>query len=802
MNNNRTNASGQHQTEQNQNNLAAALDYASRGFEVFPCQFGTNNPLVETGHKAATTDPDTIREWWAKWPNAVIGWRIPAGFVAVDIDFKVDPVTGDVLTDGGKSIEAKGIVMLDTPFRAVSGGGGEHRIYREPPREVAISAVNINGLKGVDTKAHSGYIIIAPSGHKSGRRYAWASTVNPRASLDELLGGVPDAHPMFLQSAVARERKARERVEELTDDLKAQLREALNHIDPVTASRDDWLKIGMALSAYTGNAQAALDLWDEWSQRDTRRYSPGEVASKWDGFHHDSTGVQIGTLLNMAKAGGWKDRRLNDSFTREREERAAARRASGGGGSDEPEYSQIDAAADFAGVHGAFAGGRLEDTGDGGEGAGEAPDGPETATPAPEMVRYCGQLGGWQWWNGSHWERDTTQNAVRLMAAMLRAKQDQFPEDRARLGSFGFTRGSLGHASARHDFAVRDTDFDRDKHLLATPGGIIDLRDGTLAASDPARLMSRCTAVTPAPTADCPAWDAFIKFAMNDDPELVRFLRQWAGYALTGDTREHVFAFFHGSGGNGKGTFLNTILDIMGSYAAQINAATLMSGANERHLTEIASLRGARFVVAPEVTEGKAWDEERIKTMSGGDKMRARFMRQDEFEFKPEFKITISGNHQPILRNVDEAMRRRLRIVPFVRVPAKKDPLLPEKLAAEAPGILRWMIDGAIDWRQNGLILPKAVSAATAQYIDDQNVFGEWLTEACEISAAEIEWFATAADLLQSFNTFLAAEGERPITARRMADKLRRAGAVSCKLPGGVRGYRLIRLKTVAETGF
>ena len=777
----------QTESEQSQDNLAAALDYARRGFEIFPCRFGTNDPLTEHGHKDATTDEDTIRAWWKRWPRAVIGWRIPQGYVAVDLDFRID-TNGEVKKDGRAALEdAVGEGGIPpTPFAARSGGGGEHLIYRVPAGQVALSTTDINKLKGVDTRANTGYIIIAPSGHKSGNRYAWAETVSGTATLEDLLGGVPNAPLAVLQSPGDRARRQREKITELNDEITAQLREALGFIDPTEKGGTDydrWVKIGMALSAYTGGSDAALALWHEWSAKDRARYHSGVLESKWDGFHGD--GIGISYLLRQARDAGWTGT-LNDAFTR----RPRGGRPAGGE-DDEPEYSHIDAAGDFAGLYGAQAGGRDDHTGEEGEAAGEPPQ-------RREALRYCGLLGGWQWWNGSHWERDTALNALRLMARLMKSKQDQFPADRAKLGSVRFGEGALRYASSRKDFAVSEDVFDLDDFTLATPDGLVNLRTGELGPHDPASMVSRCTSVSPAARADCPTWLSFIAYAMNDDPELIRFLQQWAGLALSGDVSEHVFAFFHGGGGNGKGTFLNAVLAIMGSYGAQINAATLMSGASDRHLTEVASLRGVRFAVAPEVTEGKAWDEERIKTMSGGDKMRARFMRQDEFEFQPKFKITISGNHQPILRNVDEAMKRRLRIVPFVRVPKVKDRRLPDKLKAEYPAILRWMLDGFLDWQENGLIFPQAMRKATEQYFSDQDVFGEWLREACDQDTTKPDWTATTEELLQSYNTFLAAEGERPTTARRMAEKLRRAGAVPYRT-SKARGWARIKLKPLTD---
>src|SRR5215211_988224 len=188
-----------------------------------------------------------------------------------------------------------------------------------------------------------------------------------------------------------------------------------------------------------------------------------------------------------------------------------------------------------------------------------------------------------------------------------------------------------------------------------------------------------------------PIWTAFLNRITNGDAKLIAFLQRYIGYCLTGDVSEHVFIFVYGTGANGKSTFIGTIQAIFGDYATVADMATFLASNNDRHPTELAKLRGARLVIATETQAGRAWDEAKIKAITGGEKQTARFMRQDFFDFDPTFKLLISGNHKPHLRNVDEAMRRRLLLVPFtVQIPkAERDPKLMEKLKSEWPAILR-----------------------------------------------------------------------------------------------------------------
>ena len=284
-------------------------------------------------------------------------------------------------------------------------------------------------------------------------------------------------------------------------------------------------------------------------------------------------------------------------------------------------------------------------------------------------------------------------------------------------------------AAADPVFARHSGDFDRDPWLLATPGGTVDLRTGAMRPADPGDMLTRCTAVTPAERADCPRWLRFLNDATQGDAELIAYLQRFAGYSLTGTTTEHVLMFCYGTGKNGKSTFVNALQHVFGDYAVVAPAETFAASHHDRHPTELAMLRGARLVVASETEEGRAWAEARVKSLTGGDPITARFMRKDFFTFVPTFKLLIVGNHKPVLRNVDEAMRRRIHIVPFTHKPPQPDPNLGEALRAEGPGILRWAIDGCLAWQRHGLAPPQVVHAATEEYLADQDAFSAWAAE-------------------------------------------------------------------------
>jgi putative DNA primase/helicase len=268
-------------------------------------------------------------------------------------------------------------------------------------------------------------------------------------------------------------------------------------------------------------------------------------------------------------------------------------------------------------------------------------------------------------------------------------------------------------------------------------------------------------------------------------------MQQWFGYCLTGDTREHALAVLYGPGGNGKSVCINTLVAILGDYAVTSSMETFTASRFDRHSTDLAMLRGARLVTATETEDGRAWAEARIKQLTGGDLITARFMRQDNFTFRPEFKLMIAGNHAPSLRNVDDAMRRRLLIAPFTARPKAPDPHLETKLRAEHGMILNWAIEGCLSWQLVGLSRPKIITAATDDYFADQDLLAQWLDEWCDQGERRSE---RPSDLYQSWMRFSRAAGEEPGTLKSFVSELQRRGFEPGKA-NGVRVYRGVSLR-------
>jgi putative DNA primase/helicase len=297
------------------------------------------------------------------------------------------------------------------------------------------------------------------------------------------------------------------------------------------------------------------------------------------------------------------------------------------------------------------------------------------------------------------------------------------------------------------------------------------------------------------PGADCPLWREFLKRITDGNPELEGFLQRVAGYCLTGSTQEHALFFLYGTGANGKSVLLNTLSGIIGDYARSAPIETFTASSVERHPTDLASLRGARLVMAVETEEGRRWAESRIKVLTGGDKIAARFMRQDFFEFVPQFKLIIAGNHKPGLRSVNEAIRRRFHLVPFtVTIPRdQRDETLTERLKGEWPGILSWMISGCHDWREQGLAAPEIVLAATAAYLEAEDALTAWLEEACELDPSA--WESSSA-LFASWKAWADRAGEHPGTMKRLVQNLEARGFVARRKMNG-RGFEGLSIKKI-----
>lgn len=310
--------------------------------------------------------------------------------------------------------------------------------------------------------------------------------------------------------------------------------------------------------------------------------------------------------------------------------------------------------------------------------------------------------------------------------------------------------------------------WDADPWMLNTPGGTIDLKTGESRKHRPTDYIRKRTSVAPNHKMQPTKWLTFLTQIMRGDEEMVRYLQKVFGYCLVGETKEHQMYFAYGTGANGKGVTLNTMRSLLGGYGLEAAIETFIVNDTARHPTELADLHGARLVTCGEVDEGQRWAEARIKMLTGGDPVKARFMRQDFFQYTPQFKLFLAGNHKPRLANVDEAIERRFRLIPFtVTIPKpERDTDLAKKLREEWPAILAWAIDGCLAWQAEGLDAPGPVATATKSYLNQEDAISSWYNDCCEPA----DRFTPMKDLFDSWHDW-AREGGEPVGTKRILSR-------------------------------
>jgi|GEM_PF-1853080 putative DNA primase/helicase len=406
-------------------------------------------------------------------------------------------------------------------------------------------------------------------------------------------------------------------------------------------------------------------------------------------------------------------------------------------------------------------------------------------------VKHVEEL-DWLLWNGRTWEADIMgvkelykQRVVHRIYEEVAEKavnhEQEGVKELARWGkrseSDSQINSTLRCAASMPGICAKLADFDKNSLLLNVENGTVDLTNGDLLRHDRKNYITKLAPVIYDPSATAPLWLGFLARIFDDNHEMIAFVKKAIGYSLTGSVEGDCWFILHGVGANGKSVFLNCILAMLGSYATQAAPDLLMQarGNSDRHPTELADLMGRRMVVCQESEEGRRLAEASVKRMTTSDRMKARYMGKDFFEFDPTHKLWLATNHVPVIKDTTESTWRRIYLIPFgvVIPPEERDTKLLEKLKEEWPGILNWALEGCLEYQKGGLQPPDRVKFATAEYRQTQDTFAAFLSECCYDDVCAI---TSSKQLYASFQFWCKESGEYPKSQRLFGQALTERG--------------------------
>lgn len=394
---------------------------------------------------------------------------------------------------------------------------------------------------------------------------------------------------------------------------------------------------------------------------------------------------------------------------------------------------------------------------------------------------------GWLVWDGRRWKLDAgeveisalAKETARSLLAEAAACDDEGQYDALlkharRTATRARRQAMVDDCASEPGIAGRPEQFDQDPFLLNVANGTVDLRTGHLHPHNPDDKITKIIDVPYNPDAQCPIWQRTLDRIMGGNGELIGFLQRAVGYSLSGNTGEQVFFLTFGTGANGKTTFLETIMDLLGDYGRKTDFSTFLERHSDGPRNDLAALRGVRYACAIEAAEGQRLAESVVKQLTGSDTISARFLFREFFQYRPAFKLWLAANHKPIIRGTDHAIWRRVRLIPFLIVipEEEQDRELPAKLKQEFPGILAWCVRGCLAWQSEGLGYPEDIRLATEGYRAEMDVVGQFLDDCCTTDATSQ---VKASQLYERYQTWCTENGERPMKGtmfgRRLAER-------------------------------
>lgn len=409
-----------------------------------------------------------------------------------------------------------------------------------------------------------------------------------------------------------------------------------------------------------------------------------------------------------------------------------------------------------------------------------------------DSIKYCDALGGWFIWDATRWKRDDTfqilrlaKNTVKQMYQMSKVASDKFLFKHA-VKSEGETRlkSMISLVRSEGTIATTNEQFDSDIFLLNCKNGTLNLQTGELKVHSKDDYITRRVEFDYNKNADCLEWRHFLMTIFQGDIQLIDFMQRAVGYSLSGSIKEQCIFILYGVGMNGKSTFLKHIFRILGDYAINTPATTLMEKYNDSIPNDVARLKGTRFVTAVESGRSRALAEAQIKQLTGDDPISARFLHREYFDFFPTFKIFFATNHKPNISGTDKGIWRRILTIPFKKIisPKEHDPKLDEKLSHEYEGILNWAVEGFQLWQAQGMGRPDKVVVATNEYQEESDLIGNYIEERC-ISGKDFK--VQASLILKDIQQWAKDNGLRCVKRNEFIDYMQKCGFTKDMLSAG-----------------
>lgn len=762
--------------------LKIAVEYHRDGVSVFPTEAGTKRPAIINGQRLswepfqqqkATTK--SLRAWFGQdgvGGIAVVCGKVSNGLIVIDFD-------GDGW-DKAFDRFIRAFPKLEQTKKVVTGSGRLHLWLRCPdlPEDLTRKVRKFEDINAeVELRANRHYVLAPPSLHPNGRRYEWLNPDTPvlELSLEEL------------EEIIAWFEEGKDKNPKLPPRITKPLEDAdyymMIHIETGRIEDAAEYYLDRAISTATPGTRNDTGFWLACQLRDLRL--PETVAESY--MRRYAAAVPQGdepytedealTSLKSAYKGAPREPAI-PGVRRSRKFTPAGRVV---------EAVDIDPKiVDILIQHPASEPGNAETFRD----------------LFGDQFCYVKEKGSWFWFDGIRWiEADekaylTMLEVVRLRrraAGMLESDdplKDELEKWTRQCEKYKIrVNHSLGWTA---NYIHRNyTEFDTDPWLLCCANGVVDLRTGELRPAKPDDMLHKSTGIRYDPTATCPRWERFLREIFLDDEDLVDFIHRAVGYTLTG-LMPDMFFICYGTGSNGKSIFLTVLEQLLGEYSVTATPATFVRPreiSRSAPSPDLAELAGARFAKCVEVRENIRLDEERVKALTGGEKIRARFLFQNSFEFSPTAKLWWAVNHKPIIRDTTYAMWRRIRLIPFE---ARFDPELGNwqpkeellaELEAELPGILAWAVKGCLEWQEQGLEPVEKVKTATETYRKESDVIERFLEE-CTVQKPEAK--VKASTLYQEFKKWAEENGELTLSSTSFGRRMGEKGFTKKRLMDGV----------------